>query len=333
MVKKTKKWFNFFLQQFICSLFMHSFFGLLLTFFFSPEQVFGFPIYAQQAYENPRESNGKIVCANCHLAKKSVEFELPSSILPNSVFETIIRIPIDGTKKQILGNGKRGDLNVGAILVMPEGFKLAPKSRIDGTLKEKIKGLQIIPYSPKKENILVIGPIPSGIDKYQKLSTNKKEIIFPILAPDPKTNATTHFLKYPMYVGANQGRAQINPNGEKTNNNGIYAETSGKIVKIAQSNSNFLISILTKDGQIKTQKIPETLSFVGKENQLVMQDELLTNDPNVGGFGQTEAATVLQSPARIYGYLVLCIFVALAQSMLVLKKKQFEKVQLAELDL
>ena len=29
-----------------------------------------FPIYAQQAYANPREANGRIVCANCHLASK-----------------------------------------------------------------------------------------------------------------------------------------------------------------------------------------------------------------------------------------------------------------------
>jgi len=34
-----------------------------------------FPIYAQQAYPNPREANGRIVCANCHLAQKPVELE------------------------------------------------------------------------------------------------------------------------------------------------------------------------------------------------------------------------------------------------------------------
>ena len=33
-----------------------------------------FPIFAQQAYENPREATGRIVCANCHLAQKPVEF-------------------------------------------------------------------------------------------------------------------------------------------------------------------------------------------------------------------------------------------------------------------
>jgi len=32
-----------------------------------------YPIFAQQNYENPREPNGRIVCANCHLAQKPVE--------------------------------------------------------------------------------------------------------------------------------------------------------------------------------------------------------------------------------------------------------------------
>ena len=34
-----------------------------------------YPIFAQQNYPNPREANGRIVCANCHLAQKAVEIE------------------------------------------------------------------------------------------------------------------------------------------------------------------------------------------------------------------------------------------------------------------
>jgi apocytochrome f len=36
-----------------------------------------YPIFAQQGYENPREATGRIVCANCHLAKKPVDIEVP----------------------------------------------------------------------------------------------------------------------------------------------------------------------------------------------------------------------------------------------------------------
>jgi apocytochrome f len=56
----------------------------------------------------------------------------------------------------------------------------------------------------------------------------------------------------------------------------------------------------------------------------------LTNDPNVGGFGQMDAEVVLQDPLRIYGLLAFFATVALAQILLVLKKRQVEKVQAAE---
>ena len=47
------------------------FFIIFTIFAFTlPQASFAFPIYAQQAYENPREANGRIVCANCHLAQK-----------------------------------------------------------------------------------------------------------------------------------------------------------------------------------------------------------------------------------------------------------------------
>jgi apocytochrome f len=57
-----------------------------------PQSCFAFPIYAQQAYENPREANGRIVCANCHLAQKPTIYEAPTSVLPDSVFETVVKL-------------------------------------------------------------------------------------------------------------------------------------------------------------------------------------------------------------------------------------------------
>ena len=55
-------------------------------------------------------------------------------------------------------------------------------------------------------------------------------------------------------------------------------------------------------------------------------------DPNAGGFGQEESEIVLQKPIRIIGYLAFCLSVLLSQIFLILKKKQFEKVQAAELN-
>jgi apocytochrome f len=119
-------------QKNIFSFILLTFFSSLLLFF--PKESYAFPIYAQQAYENPREANGRIVCANCHLAQKPTEIESPSSVLPDSVFETVVKIPYDTSKKQILGNGQKGGLNVGAVVILPEGFKLAPKDRLEESL-------------------------------------------------------------------------------------------------------------------------------------------------------------------------------------------------------
>ncbi len=311
--KETKQFLKVFLTSF-------SIFAFLFT---SPKNSFAFPIYAQQAYENPREANGRIVCANCHLASKPTEFEAPSSILPDSVFETVVKIPYDLSKKQILGNGQKGGLNVGAVVILPDGFKLAPKSRMNEELKQKMKGVYITPYSATKENILVVGPI-SG-EKYE-------EITFPILSPDPTKDKNVYFVKYPIYVGANRGRGQVYPTGEKTNNNIFNSINSGKITEIKQTEKNYEIITTTLAGEVKSQSIPKEVDLIVKENQIINQDQPLTTNPNVGGFGQTETEVVLQDPNRIYGYVAFCFSVILTQAMLVFKKKQFEKVQLAELD-
>merc|ERR1712226_349034 len=119
-----------------------------------------YPIFAQQNYKNPREANGRIVCANCHLAQKPVELEVPQAVLPNTIFEAIVNIPYDQQIKQVLRNGKSGDLNVGAVLILPDGFQLAPPERIDRQIKERVGKLFFQPYSEEKKNILVIGPVP-----------------------------------------------------------------------------------------------------------------------------------------------------------------------------
>jgi len=291
--------------------------------FLFPQPSLAFPIYAQQAYENPREANGRIVCANCHLAQKPTELESPASVLPDSVFEAVVKIPYDTTKKQILGSGQKGGLNVGAVVILPEGFKLAPKARLDEELKAKTKGVYITPYSPTKENILVVGPIAGE---------KNQEIVFPLLSPDPAKDKNIFFVKYPIYAGGNRGRGQVYPTGEKTNNNMFTAGASGKVQEIKVNGKDFEITIATSAGESKMQTVPKDLDLIIKENQVVQQDQAITLNPNVGGIGQGETEIVLQDAARIYGYLAFCISVIITQSMFVFKKKQFEKVQIAELD-
>jgi apocytochrome f len=81
-----------------------------LHFLSTPIVSNAYPIFAQQGYENPREATGRIVCANCHLAQKPVDIEVPQSVLPDSIFEAVVKIPYDQQIKQVLGNGKKGPL-------------------------------------------------------------------------------------------------------------------------------------------------------------------------------------------------------------------------------
>jgi apocytochrome f len=283
-----------------------------------------FPIFAQQAYENPREATGRIVCANCHLAQKPVEIEVPQGVLPDTVFGAEIQIPYDLSVKQVTGDGTKGSLNVGAVLILPEGFTLAPKERLSEELKEETKGLTISTYSASRPNILVIGPIPG--DKHQK-------IIFPVLSPNPAENKNVHFIKYPIYVGANRGRGQVNPTGTKTNNTIYTSPAEGQLVKIEKvAQGGYTLSIKSKRGDLVSVSVPSGPDLIVKEGQILTPDQPLTIDPNVGGFGQTETEIVLQSPARVKGMIAFFFTIILAQILLVLKKKQFEKVQLAEMN-
>lgn len=286
--------------------------------------TYAFPIYAQQGYENPREATGRIVCANCHLAQRPVEVETPQSVLPNTVFEATVKIPYNRDMKQVLGNGVKGPLNVGAVLILPEGFKLAPKKLLSKELKEKNKFVYIQPYSTAKENILVVGPLPG--DKNQEIS-------FPILSPDPSKDKNVHFLKYPIYAGGNRGRGQIYPTGDKTNNNVITSNSSGKIIDIiALERGGYNITIENNNGEEYEEKIPRGLELAVKQGNNITMNQNLTRDPNVGGFGQSETEIVLQSPTRIKGMIAFFCTVTLSQIFFVLKKKQWEKVQAAEMN-
>ena len=78
--------------------------------------------------------------------------------------------------------------------------------------------------------------------------------------------------------------------------------------------------------------LPLGLKLLVKIGQSIHIDEPLTNNPNVGGFGQSEVEIVLQNPIRIQILIVFFSIVLLTQTILVIKKKQFEKVQLTEIN-
>jgi apocytochrome f len=275
--------------------------------------AYSYPIFAQQNYKTPREANGRIVCANCHLAQKSVELDVPQAVLPDEVFEVIVEVRHDLSLKQVQRNGKPGELNVGAVLILPDAFKLAPPDRIRQEIQVRVKNLYFQPYRAGQENVLVVGPVPRK--KYQ-------QITFPILAPTPGVDKEANYLKYPIYLGGNRGRGQVYPDGSKSNNNVYTASTAGTIKEILPiAKGGFQITLIDKEGTSVNEQVPPGPRILVKVGQSVADNEPLTNNPNVGGFGQSEAEIVLQDPVRIQGLLVFFVVVFLTQVILVLKKK------------
>jgi apocytochrome f len=294
-----------------------------ISFLIPFENCSAFPVYAQQAYANPREATGRLVCANCHLAQKPVEIEAPTSVLPDTVFEAVLKVPYADGLKQVQANGTKGGLNVGGIVILPEGFKLAPKDRLSAELKAKTKGVYIQPYSDDKPNILVVGPIAGD---------NHREITFPIQSPNPAQDKNTFFLKYPVYVGGNRGRGQVNPNGEKTNNTVYTSSSAGKVQSIEKDDKDRYTVVIKTDTNTVEEKIPAGLDVSVRKGDFIKVDQPLTSDPNVGGFGQNETEIVLQSANRVIALIAFFFTVVMSQTFFVLKKKQYEKVQAAEMN-
>ena len=292
-----------------------------LALLIAPAASWAYPFWAQQNYDSPREATGKIVCANCHLAKKLTQAEVPQSVLPDSVFTASVKVPYENGLQEIGADGSDVGLQVGAVVMLPDGFTLAPQDRWTDEIKEETEGVYFTQYSDEQPNILLVGPIPG--DEHQ-------EIVFPVLSPDPATDSNIHFGKYQIHVGGNRGRGQVYPTGEKSNNTVYTASVAGDITAITDGDAGAsVVTIAGADGSVE-ETIPAGPALVVAVGDSVDAGEALTDDPNVGGFGQMDAEVVLQNPVRLYGLLGFLAAVAIAQIMLVLKKKQIEKVQAAE---
>jgi apocytochrome f len=115
-------------------------------------------------------------------------------------------------------------------------------------------------------------------------------------------------------------------------NNGVFtAPAAGTIASITEGEKGAQVVEITKaDGSTVSETVPAGPTLLVKAGDSIEAGAPLTNDPNVGGFGQVDAEVVLQNPVRIYGLLAFLGAVALAQILLVLKKRQVEKVQAAE---
>ena len=192
-------------------------------------------------------------------------------------------------------------------MMLPDGFKLAPQERWTEEIKEETEGVYFTNYSEEKDNIIIVGPLPGD------------------------TNKEYHYGKYSLNIGGNRGRGQVYPTGDKSNNVVFTSSTSGTINSIDTiEDGSYVVNIENENGEITSEAVPIGPQLIVKEQDKINAGDPLTNDPNVGGFGQLDAEVVLQSPYRVIGLIAFFIGVGLTQILLVLKKKQVEKVQAAE---
>jgi len=285
------------------------------------DSAVAYPIFAQQNYANPQDPTGKIACANCHLQSRGIDARTPHEVLPDTIFKMKIEIPAKYEKRrQLNAEGEKVEMNVGAIAIMPEGFKLPPKDRLPKVLKKEMKGLAWAPYSKEKPNIVVAGPVPGA--RYETM-------IVPVLAPDPNKQKDVYFDKYTFFFGGNRGRGQVYPEGNQSNNNVFTAKAAGTIQSI-EGEGIKKITIAKPDGTTVDQEVLKGADIVVQVGDVVKADQQVTTNPNVGGFGQEEKDIVLQDLNRTQAYEAVALAIFVAQLTFVLKKKQFEKVQLAE---
>ena len=101
----------------------------------------------------------------------------------------------------------------------------------------------------------------------------------------------------------------------------------GKLLKLNQVVKKVvsILTIETSNGEQVIDKIPPGPELIVNLGQTIQADQPLTNNPNVGGFGQKDTEIVLQNPARIQGLIVFFGFVIFAQVFLVLKKNNLKK--------
>ena len=145
------------------------------------------------------------------------------------------------------------------------------------------------------------------------------------------------YLNYPIYVGGNRGRGQVYPDGKKSNNNVFTSPVAGTVGTLTPTTGDapgmtIRITPVASGVAAVDVFIPAGPSILVHSGDTVTADQPLTENPNVGGFGQEETSIVLQSEGRVTGLLVFFASVCIAQVFLVVKKKQYERVQLSEMN-
>ena len=261
-----------------------------------------FPAFAVALTTEPRSASGKFVCANCHLLGADVQLSLPQAVFRQSVFDVWCRVPTRRTNAQVRSDGTVGALQLGRVIVFPETVTVEP---IDGWTG----------WSSSR-SIWWSGPIGSKVYASEALSVRSDEFT-------PGT--------YTVYLGANRGRGQVYPSGESSNLAPARSPIDGLIKGITFQPKRFGSNVwLAASGSDHLIHAPAGIVLEPSifPRAVLHRDEAFTQPRNFGGFGVSEQSLTLQSPERLQGEVRLLLLLVATQVMLVLKKKQFERLNL-----
>lgn len=275
-----------------------------------PRQAWAFPAFAQQLYASPIDATGKAVCSNCHLAEAPIRLSGPSAVFASSIFDLLIEIPTLLSAQQVSPSGDPVALNVGGVVVLPEGFGKAQSA--DSNAFE--------PFSAAEPSAYVFGPLPAA---------DYATAVLSVLTP-----ADASSLSYPLVVAGNRGRGQLYPDGSPSNNGGFRSACSGWTGRVHISREGTNLACWTQQATLQLTRLPAGVDLIGRRScQLgarISIDTVLASNPNVGGVGQSEVSLVLQSRQRLGYYVQVVAAIAATQLALVLKKKQYERFRLGQ---
>jgi apocytochrome f len=306
------------------------------------------PVFAADQYTSPRAENGSVVCANCHTGSVNIEVSMPQAIRltrNESLIDSSLRIKVDALAKQVATTGKSAGLNMSGVGVFPYGFAVEGYSNNNTTNSEE----KVLPYAKlgtanvrnttDNENII---PVEEQSDT--------SAFVFSIQRASDSVDAKSNGKHYPhlgmrlkvghgesigfsktteVLLGGVIGRGQIFPTGEPSNNTPVLAPIDGRVYEIfSAEGQKQSISIRRENGNVVLlEGIPALSKLKVKPGQLISKGEPLTINPNAGGVGQLNRELSIQEHVRLKSIILFVLWCALAQHALIVKKKQFAKVQ------
>ncbi len=219
-----------------------------------------------------------------------------------SSFDIWSRVPSRRTNAQVRSDGTVGPLQVGKVVVFPSGFVIP--------LEEWSQ------WQPKP-SAWWEGPLPAKAHSVEASSFRVNDIV-------PGT--------YTVYLGANRGRGQLYPSGLASNIAPVRSTLDGLVSGLTFQAKRYGTNIwlYPTDGSQHLLHAPGGTVVVRSvfPRSIQRNEASLAHFRNLGGFGVAEGSLTFQTTPRLFGELRVLALLTGTQVALVLKKKQFERLNL-----